>query len=221
MRRTAIAVFMMGLVAGAGTSALADRTDGDMVAVERGWYRKVVEQLLKDADSLEEKNEDNPDKNSRKAVREVLVAMRKDLVAMRADLEKAPFARPAGDVIAEIPPTLHVPPPTLATTPIVTPAGPIPLTDGEFSDLLKAIKKASYSSDKLALVKDVAAIGWFTVDQVAKVMQEFSYSNEKVQAGATLYPRVVDKQNWFKVYSSLTYSSDRDKLRKLTSGTAP
>ncbi len=214
MRRATAALglglFLAGLFAGAATTALAEH-EGDMVAVDRAWYRKVVDQLIKDADEIEDKNEDNPDKNSRKAIRERLVAMRKDLVAMRGDLDKAPDARPGGPV--EVPTMIPTPP-----GPPPTPVGPIPMNPDEFGDFLKAIKKSTYSSDKLALVKDVTKNAWFTTDQVVKVMNEFVYSNEKVQSAAAMYPRVVDQQNWFKVYGALTYSSDRDKLRKLTTG---
>jgi len=97
--------------------------------------------------------------------------------------------------------------------------GPLPHAQGpmapdDFEALLAALKGAPFSSDKLVLVRDAAKRNRFETDQVLRVVKLFSHGSEQVDAAVAMYPRVVDKKNFFKVYGVLSFSSDRDSLRK-------
>lgn len=183
----------------------------DRVAVDRGRYLKAVNQLLKDIEELDDRNENNANKGDRKWIRERLEAMRADLQGVRADLEGAP---PAGGPPMPPPPPTFVPPPTF-TPPV---PGPAAMTSQQFGDFVLELKKQAFDRERLALLREVAGESWFTTDQVIQSMNLFSFSNEKIAAGAAMYPRVVDRENWYRVYSTLTFSSDQEKLRKQTTG---
>ena len=209
MKRVVVAVLV--LVASPVLAGHGDRDNrGEKAAVDRGRYVRTLGQLLKDVEELEARNEDNPNKQDRKWIRERLAEMRKDLASVKSDVESAPTA-------GAIDP--YIPPP-----PLPPPSGPIPppfgtaMTPQEYATLHAELKKQSFDSNRLQLVREVSGSAWFTTDQVIQTMGLFSFSTEKIQAGAAMYPRVVDRDQWYRVYSTLTFSSDQEKLRKLTSG---
>ena len=186
--------------------------DHDRVAIDRDRYLKAVNQLLKDIEELDDRNENNPNKTDRKWIRERLEAMRADLAGVRGDLESAP---PAGGPHVPPPPPTHIPPPPPHVPP---PAGPAAMTSQQFGDFVVELRKQTFDRERLGLLKEVANEQWFTTDQVIQAMNLFSFSSEKIAAGAAMYPHVVDRENWYRVYSTLSFSSDQEKLRKQTSG---
>lgn len=181
--------------------------DGPPVVVERGWHLKSVNQLLVDIDAIENRLDGEHGKKSRRFVRERLAAMRHDLGEMRDDLQSAPIARPGSGPIGFPGPRPPLPP-----------SGPVEMTDAEFVQVLGAYRNAYYTSQKYVVLQEVSAQNWFTTDQVITVMNETYWNTDKVKAAALLYPRVVDRKNWFKVYAALYWESDREELRKLTTG---
>lgn len=198
------------IVAGTGI-ALADHDERGRVAIDRDRYLKTVNQLIKDIGELDDRNENNPKKEDRKWIRERLEEMRKDLVGVRADLEAAP-------VVAGGPMPPPIPPPPMPPPIPVPPAQPEAMTGMQFAEFVGELKKQSFDKERLALLKEVSAENWFTTDQVIQAMGLFSFSSEKIAAGTAMYPRVVDQKNWYKVYSTFSFSSDQEKLRRQTSG---
>lgn len=207
--RTFVKVVLIGVVAFAGIASA--NHGGDKIAVDRGRYTKAVNQLLKDIEELDDRNENNPNKQDRKWIRERLAAMRQDLAGIRSDLESAP---PAG--IPNVPPPQVPPPPPPNVPPPIQP--PSAMSAQQFTEFTVELKKQPFDRERLSLLKEVAAQNWFTTDQVIQAMGMFSFSTEKIAAGSAMYPRVVDRENWYKVYSTLTFSSDQEKLRKATTG---
>jgi hypothetical protein len=199
-----VVVAALGAVAGV---ANARHGNDDRVVVDRGRYEKAVNQLLKDIEELEDRNENNANKEDRKWTRERLGAMRQDLTGIRADLQDAPPAAPG-----------MPPPPSNFPPPPPQPAEPMAMSPQQFTDFVGELKKQSFDRERLGLLKEVASQNWFTTDQVIQSMALFSFSSEKIAAGTAMYPHVVDRGNWYKVYSTFSFSSDQEKLRKQTSG---
>jgi len=98
--------------------------------------------------------------------------------------------------------------------PVVVPVGPVPMDPQRFAGLLQDLRNLSFSSEQLALLRDVARHQWFLTAQVAQVMQVFSFDSEKVEAAAILYPKVLDREDFYQVYAVFTFDSDRQKLRE-------
>lgn len=98
--------------------------------------------------------------------------------------------------------------------PVVVPVGPGPMDPQRFAGLVQDLRNLSFSSEQLDLLRDVARHQWFLTDQVRQVMQVFSFDSEKVEAAAVLYPKVLDRQNFYQVYADFTFDSDRQKLRQ-------
>ena len=215
--KTFVLVVAISAIAGLAIAGDRDRDRDrgrDDVAVDRGRYLKALDQLVKDIDELDDRNENNPKKEDRKWIRERLDAMKGDLVGVRTDLLAAPAANAPhgpgpGPWVPPPQPTPMMPPP---------PMEPQPMNGQQFSEFLGELKKQSFDKERLGLLKEVSSEGWFTTDQVIQAMSLFSFSSEKIAAGTAMYPHVVDRTNWFKVYSTFTFSSDQEKLRKQTSG---
>ena len=64
-------VLVTAISALAGLAIARDR-DRDDVAVDRSRYLKAINQLVKDVDELQDRNENNPKKEDRKWIRERL-----------------------------------------------------------------------------------------------------------------------------------------------------
>lgn len=88
------------------------------------------------------------------------------------------------------------------------------LTDSELKTMISRVQGESYADDQLALIKAVAQSNYFTADQVVALMKLCSYEDTRIEIAATLYPRVLDSQNWYLVYDGLSYSSSKKTLRE-------
>lgn len=102
--------------------------------------------------------------------------------------------------------------------PPVRPAAPPrrAISDAELADILRAIDAASFSDGKIAVLDSAARDRAFRVAQVVRILDAFSFGSDKVEAGARLYPQVIDPQDWYRVYEALDFTSDREALKART-----
>ncbi len=126
-------------------------------------------------------------------VEDRLDAMRRELLELREDLARAPDARRGPLRIVE------------------------PMDGREFSLLIGSVRRVRFASDKVAVIGDAAANAYFSASQAADLVREVP-SWGQVDAGRLLYPRVIDPQSFHLVYAAMTFSSDRDALRRLIEG---
>lgn len=98
--------------------------------------------------------------------------------------------------------------------PVAVPVGPVPMDPQRFAGLLGDLRNLSFASEQLDLLRDVVRHQWFLTAQVREVMGVFSFDSEKVEAAAILYPKVLDRQDFYQVYGDFTFDSDRQKLRQ-------
>ncbi len=54
----------------------------------------------------------------------------------------------------------------------------------------------------------------FEVSQVRELMGIFPFGSEKIEAAVALAPLTVDTGNWYKVYGDLTFSTEKEELRR-------
>ncbi len=100
----------------------------------------------------------------------------------------------------------------------VTPPPPPPpqaLSHERFEQFEARIRQATFAKAQLAAVRDeVSAGALFNCQQVIAVMKIVTFAEPQVEAATLMWPRVVDPQNLPTVLASLTFESQRDKLRK-------
>jgi hypothetical protein len=97
---------------------------------------------------------------------------------------------------------------------IIVDDGPIACSSSDFDAVLRALDDESFSSGKLDVLRDASRARWFTVSQVQRLIKSFTFGKDMVDAGALLFSRTVDQENWYLVYSVFTFESDKDKLRQ-------
>ncbi|HMV68204.1 MAG TPA: DUF4476 domain-containing protein [Myxococcota bacterium] len=91
-------------------------------------------------------------------------------------------------------------------------------SEPELMGILAAVQNEAFSSGKLAVLASAAAGRPFTASQAGRLMDAFTFDDDKVEAGALLYPLVVDPQNWYTAYAHLTFDSSKADLRARTEG---
>ena len=103
------------------------------------------------------------------------------------------------------------PPPPVYQQPQIMPVSP-----GQFGPLLSQLQRLSFSDEKQNYVRDLVNSGYyFTCSQIVQLMKTSAFGDEQVKIASTLYPRAVDPENFMQLTSSLTFESDRQKLRRL------
>jgi hypothetical protein len=89
-----------------------------------------------------------------------------------------------------------------------------PMTSSSFRELINNLKNEPFSSGKLNILKDAVRGNYFTSEQVVDILSVFDFEKDKLESAKMLYPKVVDKNNFFKVYSVFKFNSDKEELRK-------
>lgn len=91
---------------------------------------------------------------------------------------------------------------------------PMYMSRGDFERVMWELQDARFEDERMDIIIRVARA--FTVNslQARAMAAELRFSSNRVDALATLYPRVRDRDNWYQVYDLLTFSSDRRDLRR-------
>ena len=91
----------------------------------------------------------------------------------------------------------------------------MPMRDADFNSFYNSVEKASFDSDKKAVIRTVINSGnLLTCDQIVRILNLFRFDSDRVDVAADLYQVAYDKNNWFKVYDVFRFDSDRKKLEQ-------
>ncbi|MAO31877.1 MAG: hypothetical protein CL824_00085 [Crocinitomicaceae bacterium] len=82
----------------------------------------------------------------------------------------------------------------------------------DMSNIMAAIEDASFDSDKMIVAKQATAKSCLTVDQIKQILEEFSFSKEKLEFAKYAYKRCYNPDDYYQVNSSFDFSSDKEKL---------
>lgn len=99
---------------------------------------------------------------------------------------------------------------------IYAPAVPAACSPQEFSRIYSAVSAESFGDEQLSVLRAASQGRRFSSAQVASLMNLFDFSDDRIDAAVLLYPQVTDPQNWYTVYGTLTFSSDKTELRQRT-----
>ena len=100
-----------------------------------------------------------------------------------------------------------------STTVIINNA-PQAIPDEDYQGMLSAIKKESFENGKLDLAKTLfGAPGQFiSSEQVSGVLKLFSFENNRLTFAKFAYDRVLDPNNYYKVYDAFSFGSSKKEL---------
>lgn len=119
------------------------------------------------------------------------------------------------ETVVSLPPALPPGPPPVVVIRAPEPVSPPVMGDRDFRDFVSSVQAESFSSDQLGIIQAVARTHYFTIDQVGRVLDQLTHSSDKLAAAKAMAPGVVDRENAWKLNEHLTFSSDKDAVRKL------
>ena len=95
------------------------------------------------------------------------------------------------------------------------PAGPQPIAESALVSLIGAVQKATFGDDQVDVLRTAAAHNSFTCAQVVRLVAPLAHSTDKVDGIKVLAPKVLDPENAHLIEDALTFSSDKEEVRKL------
>ena len=98
------------------------------------------------------------------------------------------------------------------------PRGPQATSEADFQRVLSHIDRQHFDDEKLAILREAAPGRLFTAQQVARVVQEMTFSDAKVEAAVLLYDHTLNQYDFFVVYDAFVFSSDKQEVRRRIHG---
>lgn len=180
-----------------------------------------LQQVLDDLDVMEALLSGKVNDATRNELLEKVRRSRKTVRGVQQDLLRGGTASASvqtGDgslsVVLEVPDEGGAPPPPVVEVVEVGQPEVFPMPPPAFGGLKDAIEEESFDDEKLAVLREAARHNVFLVDQAIQLIELFTFSDGKVEAGVILYPQVIDPENWFRVYGAYTFDSDKEELRR-------
>lgn len=90
--------------------------------------------------------------------------------------------------------------------------------DADFKELLLAIDSTRIYKDKVELVRAAAKAHRFEASQAARLVDLTPLSMDKLEMLRALQGRIVDPENYFKIYAHLKLDGDKRKAREILEG---
>lgn len=86
------------------------------------------------------------------------------------------------------------------------------MDDQLFKKFFDSVKNEPFEKDRTSLINAVLANSYFTSEQCLKLVKLYTFDNERLKIMKMMYPRVVDKEAFFTVIGTLTFSNNRKKM---------
>ena len=81
-----------------------------------------------------------------------------------------------------------------------------------FQAFFDNVKNEPFEKDRIALINAALASSDFTADQCLQLVKFYAFDNERMKIMKMIYPRIVDKEAFFMVINSLTFSTNKKKM---------
>lgn len=86
------------------------------------------------------------------------------------------------------------------------------MNDLEFSNFMKEFRAKPFKSDRIKLLDIVMVTTDFNTEQCLKIVENYSFDDDKMTVMKKLYPQIVDKQHFYTVVEKLTFGSNKDNM---------
>lgn len=88
------------------------------------------------------------------------------------------------------------------------------MNNNSFNGLVATLGNESFESNKLKIVKQALLHNNLTTNQVIIIVNQFSFDSNRLKVAKMAYRNTVDKENYFLVNNSFTFSSSIASLNK-------
>lgn len=89
------------------------------------------------------------------------------------------------------------------------------MSDADFSDLYRQMKEEPFKDGQLKLIRNKAVSSGFLCNQCVKILELFTWDDDKMEFLSVLAPVIVDRSNSDKIVKCFTYMSGREKARRI------
>lgn len=189
--------FLIASLMGAGVAGYAHERGARGVVVDGEALEARVEAAMKDLAIIERLNDRSRDRKIKGRIHQEVHELRQELEGIDAMIDRADDVRHDDDLDgdhdghrAEI------------------------MSDAEIDAIVAALDRAYSSKAKLQLIRDACNGRWIRTAQVIRLMEEMSFSVDRIEIAAMLHGNVADEAAFYKVYNHLPFESDRETLRQ-------
>ena len=81
-------------------------------------------------------------------------------------------------------------------------------------NIMNAIENESFDDEKMIVAKQATANSCLTVNQIKQIMDEFSFSDEKLEFAKYGYDRCYNPKDYYQINSSFDFGSEKEELDK-------
>ena len=87
-----------------------------------------------------------------------------------------------------------------------------------FKKFLSEVKKEPFKDDRMEMIKTALAGSDFTSGQCLELTRLYTFDDDRMEIMKIMYPRIVDKEAFFTVINTLTFSSSKEKMKDFIIG---
>ena len=92
------------------------------------------------------------------------------------------------------------------------------MNDQLFQTFHKEIKNEPFKDDRMKLLNAALAGSDFTSAQCLQLTKLYTFDDDRMEIMKIMYPRIVDKEAFFTVINTLTFSSSKEKMKDFIIG---
>ena len=92
------------------------------------------------------------------------------------------------------------------------------MNDQLFQTFYKEMKNEPFKDDRMKLLNAVLAGSDFTSAQCLQLTKLYTFDDDRMEIMKIMYPRIVDKEAFFTVINTLTFSSSKEKMKDFIIG---
>ena len=92
------------------------------------------------------------------------------------------------------------------------------MNDQLFQTFYKEMKNEPFKDDRMKLLNAALAGSDFTSAQCLQLTKLYTFEYERMEIMKIMYPRIVDKEAFFTVINTLTFSSSKEKMKDFIIG---
>ena len=92
------------------------------------------------------------------------------------------------------------------------------MNDQLFQTFYKEMKNEPFKDDRMKLLNAALAGSDFTSAQCLQLTKLYTFDDDRMEIMKIMYPRIVDKEAFFTVINTLTFSSSKEKMKDFIIG---
>lgn len=92
------------------------------------------------------------------------------------------------------------------------------MNDQLFQTFYKEMKNEPFKDDRMKLLNAALAGSDFTSAQCLQLTKLYTFDDDRMEIMKIMYPRIVDKEAFFTVINTLTFSSSKEKIKDFIIG---